>query len=106
MKNKKPTKRDLIISQAIYSQMKEISQRLHEREYIKAIQEAKALHEKMGRPPDEKPLIGWKEILQAMNVTDKRTAKKILLVKKLLRYEGRSPILMLSDYREAQNIKK
>lgn len=46
----------------------------------------------------ETPLRGWKEILPLMGVADHRTATKILEGKNLLHYEGRTPVLLASEY--------
>lgn len=46
----------------------------------------------------EAPLRGWKEIKPLLGVDDERTAAKILDDKKLLHYEGRTPVLLASEY--------
>jgi hypothetical protein len=42
-------------------------------------------------------LRGWREILPAMNLADRRSARRILKEKGLLRYEGKRPVIF-SDY--------
>jgi len=48
--------------------------------------------------PNEKPLRGWKEICPLLNVGDRKKAIDILRGKKLLNYEGRTPVLLASEY--------
>jgi hypothetical protein len=47
---------------------------------------------------NEAPLRGWKEICPLLNVNDERTAQRILRAKNLLHYEGRTPVLLASEY--------
>jgi hypothetical protein len=54
----------------------------------------------------ECPLRGWKEICPLLNVTDERTAAIILKKKKLLKYEGRTPVLLASEYLKTLTWKK
>lgn len=46
----------------------------------------------------ETPLRGWKEIMPLLGVNNDRTARKILEDKKLMHYEGRTPVLLASEY--------
>jgi hypothetical protein len=46
----------------------------------------------------EVPLRGWKEILTFIGVNDYRTATKILIEKKVLKYEGNTPVILASEY--------
>jgi hypothetical protein len=46
----------------------------------------------------ESPLRGWKQILEFMKVQDRRTAIAILEKKKILMYEGKTPVLLASVY--------
>lgn len=47
---------------------------------------------------NETPLRGWKEICPLLGVQDKRTAKSILVEKRLLKYENERPVLLASEY--------
>jgi len=55
---------------------------------------------------NETPLRGWKEIRPLLNVEDDRTAAKILKGKNLLHYEGRTPVLLASEYLRTLSAKK
>ena len=54
----------------------------------------------------EIPLRGWKEICPLLGVQDKRTAKSILVEKKMLNYENGRPVLRMSVYLSTLDIKK
>lgn len=47
-------------------------------------------------------LRGWKSICEALDVKDKRTAKRILKKMKLLSYDERTPVLSIEAYREKE----
>ena len=47
---------------------------------------------------NETPLRGWKEICPLLGVNYERTARKILVGKKLLVYENGRPVLLASEY--------
>lgn len=49
----------------------------------------------------ECPLRGWGEICELLRVQDRRTAKKILKDHHLLKYEGKTPVLLVSAYHKA-----
>lgn len=55
---------------------------------------------------NETPLRGWKEICPLLNVNDRCTAIRILKQKKLLHYEGRTPVLLASEYLRTLSLKK
>ena len=54
---------------------------------------------------NETPLRGWKEIMPLLGVKDQRTAAKILEQKRLLHYEGQTPVLLASEYLHTLKLK-
>ncbi len=55
---------------------------------------------------NETPLRGWKEICPLLGVNDERTAKKILVEKKLYMLENNRPVLLASEYLATLTVRK